>query len=76
MKTLTIEVTDELHAKIQKNADEFAVTPEDVVKNTLACNFKEKGNSKYLPIITAIVEGASKALQQLIAESVTKDQGN
>lgn len=74
MKTLTIEVTDELHAKIQGKADEFAVTPEDVIRNTLACQFKEKRKSALLPIVAAIFDGAAKALRQSLAESAPKEE--
>jgi hypothetical protein len=74
MQTLLIEVTDQLHAKIQKRADEFSVTPEDVVKNILACQFKERKSSNYPPIITAIVQGASDALKQHLESAAKRDK--
>lgn len=73
MTELKLEVTDELLAKLQKSADDLAVTPADVAISILAWQFKEKRkcDSSWLPYLEVIIRGITAGIQGLTQEEKT-----
>lgn len=72
---LVLEITEEMHKRLQERADRYAVEPADVAKMLLALEMSRAEKPSWIKELTSVVTRVSDAVMDVSKMEASKEEG-